>query len=229
MVRNGGSVSVKTYTFIPGKDRTIDGFGRPLFGADTCTVDEFIRTALAEVGYLEKQSNKNLESKTVNAGKNNYTKYGAWYGINGAYWCQMFVSWTAYTACDAHQKTVFTGWKQEGATWYYYDESGTPVKGQWSYINGRWYAFDDSGKMIKGWFKSAGDWYYLGEDGAMLSSQWLQDKGKWYYLTKSGLMATNAKVRKAKGEGFDYVGADGVYDPVKSLLIGKNSGIEVVE
>ena len=82
--------------------------------------------------------------------------------------------------------------------------------------------------MIKGWFKSADDWYYLGEDGGMLSGQWLQDKGKWYYLTDTGAMATSAKVKKAKGQGFDFVGADGVYDPVKSLLIGRNSDVEVV-
>ena len=63
----------------------------------------------------------------------------------------------------------------------------------------------------------------------MLSSQWLQDKGKWYYLTKTGVMVTNAKVKKAKGDGYDYVGADGAYDPVKSLLIGRDSTIEVVE
>ena len=229
VVRNGGAVAIKTYTFFPGKDRTIDGFGRPFFGADTCTADDFILTALDELGYLEKGSNKDLGSKTGNAGMNNYTKYGEWYGLNGAYWCQIFVSWVAYTACDNHKKNLFTGWKQDGTAWYYYDEPGVPVKGQWNYINGRWYAFDGSGKMIKGWFKSAGDWYYLGEDGGMLSGQWLQDKGKWYYLTKTGVMATNAKVRKAKGDGYDFVGADGAYDPVKSLLIGRDSSIEVVE
>ena len=135
----------------------------------------------------------------------------------------------AYTACNQHQKNLFTGWKQEGESWFYYDESGVPVKGQWSYINGRWYAFDDSGRMIKGWFKSAGDWYYLGEDGAMLSGQWLQDKGKWYYLTKTGVMATNAKIRKAKGDGYDYVGADGAYDSFKSLFTGRMEGVETVE
>ena len=229
VVRNGGAVFIKNYAFFPGNDGTIDGFGRPFFGADTSTVDEFIQAALGEVGYLEKGSNKDLGSKTGNAGMNNYTKYGEWYGLNGAYWCQMFVSWVAYTACVQHQKNLFTGWKQDGTAWYYYNESGVPVKGQWCHINGRWYAFDDSGKMIKGWFKSAGDWYYLGEDGGMLSSQWLQDKGKWYYLTDTGVMATNAKIRKTKGNGFDYVGADGVYDPVKSLLIGRDSSIEVVE
>ena len=181
VVRNGGSVAIKTYTFIPGKDRTIDGFGRPFFDADTCTVDEFIQAALEEVGYLEKGSNKDLGSKTGNAGMNNFTKYSEWYGMNGVYWCQIFVSWVAYTACNQHQKNLFTGWKQDREAWFYYDESGVPVKGQWCLINGRWYVFNDSGKMIKGWFKSADDWYYLGEDGAMLSEQWLQDKGKWYY------------------------------------------------
>ena len=47
--------------------------------------------------------------------------------------------------------------------------------------------------------------------------------------TKTGLMATSAKVKKAKGDGFAYVGEDGVYNPVKSLLIGRDSSFEIVE
>ena len=35
-----------------------------------------LEIALAEVGYLEKKSAKDLDSKTANAGYNNYTKYG---------------------------------------------------------------------------------------------------------------------------------------------------------
>lgn len=227
VVRNGGSVSIKTYIFTPGEQR-YDGFGRPDYGPDTCTVEELIQVAMNELGYLEKRSNRDLNNKTANAGESNFTKYGEWYGMNGVYWCQIFVSWVAYTACSQHQKNLFTGWKQEGESWFYYDESGTPVKGQWSYINGRWYAFDDSGRMIKGWFKSADDWYYLGEDGGMLSGQWLQDKGKWYYLTDTGAMATSAKIKKAKGQGFDYVGADGAYNPALSLLYANDNTIEIV-
>ena len=34
-----------------------------------------IEVALAEEGYLEKETNYNLDSKTSNAGDNNYTKY----------------------------------------------------------------------------------------------------------------------------------------------------------
>ncbi len=51
-----------------------------------------------EVGYLEKASNSQLDSKTANPGNANYTKYGAWYGSNPAAWCAMFVSWCANQA-----------------------------------------------------------------------------------------------------------------------------------
>lgn len=36
---------------------------------------KLIKTAEAEVGYLEKATNAQLDSKTANAGYNNYTKY----------------------------------------------------------------------------------------------------------------------------------------------------------
>ncbi|MCH1978243.1 hypothetical protein MCG44_00545 [Lawsonibacter sp. OA9] len=38
-------------------------------------IDKLISVASAEVGYLEKKSNSQLDSKTANAGSNNYTKY----------------------------------------------------------------------------------------------------------------------------------------------------------
>ena len=59
-----------------------------------------VEIALAEVGYLEKKSNKNLDSKTANAGSNNYTKYGRdmhelYPSVMDfpAYWCDAFVDW----------------------------------------------------------------------------------------------------------------------------------------
>ena len=58
-------------------------------------VDKLIDVASAEVGYLEKQSNIQLDSKTANAGQNNYTKY--WRDIKPDYqgqpWCACFVTW----------------------------------------------------------------------------------------------------------------------------------------
>lgn len=64
-------------------------------------VDKLIAVATAEVGYLEKKSNSQLNSKTANAGSANYTKYGAWYQggwANGLAWCNIFVVWCARQA-----------------------------------------------------------------------------------------------------------------------------------
>ena len=54
-----------------------------------------LKVAEGEVGYHEKASSSQLDDKTANPGANNYTKYGAWYGLNGpgAPWCAMFVAW----------------------------------------------------------------------------------------------------------------------------------------
>lgn len=61
-----------------------------------------IAIAKAEVGYLEKATNESLDSKTANAGENNYTKYardldkisGFYNGKkNGFAWCDVFVDW----------------------------------------------------------------------------------------------------------------------------------------
>ena len=58
--------------------------------------------AEAEVGYLEKASNKDLDDKTANAGSNNYTKYARdldaiphFYNFakQGYAWCDIFVDW----------------------------------------------------------------------------------------------------------------------------------------
>lgn len=65
-------------------------------------VNKVICTAEAEVGYLEKASNKNLDSMTGNAGSGNFTKYardldaisGFYNGKkNGFAWCDVFVDW----------------------------------------------------------------------------------------------------------------------------------------
>ena len=64
-------------------------------------VERLIATALAELGYLEKASNSQLNDKTANAGSANYTKYardldklGVYHAKkNGYAWCDMFVDW----------------------------------------------------------------------------------------------------------------------------------------
>ena len=53
--------------------------------------DTAIRIAKAEKGYIEKASNKDLNSKKANPGSNNYTKYGVITGTNGDYWCASYI------------------------------------------------------------------------------------------------------------------------------------------
>ena len=63
--------------------------------------DKVIDIALNEVGYIEKASNKDLDSKTANTGSGNYTKYARdldninFYNgkKNGYSWCDIFVDW----------------------------------------------------------------------------------------------------------------------------------------
>ena len=60
--------------------------------------DEIVDIALKEVGYIEKESDKDLDSKTLNTGTKDYTKYGKWYGSNPGPWCAKFVCWVYYKA-----------------------------------------------------------------------------------------------------------------------------------
>lgn len=58
-------------------------------------INAVIKVAQNEIGYLEKKSNAQLNSKTANAGYNNFTKY--WRDVYPAYqgqaWCACFISW----------------------------------------------------------------------------------------------------------------------------------------
>ena len=81
-----------------------DQFGE---GGDKMTdVQRVIDIASGEVGYLEKNSNAQLDDKTANAGSNNYTKYArdldvlSWFNgkKQGYAWCAVFVTWCFYQA-----------------------------------------------------------------------------------------------------------------------------------
>ena len=79
-----------------------------------CYASKVISVAEAEIGYHEKASNSNLDSKTGNSGSANYTryaneidsKYPDFYNgrKNGYAWCDLFVDWcfiSAYGLSDA--------------------------------------------------------------------------------------------------------------------------------
>lgn len=222
--RDGGSVAEKRYTFRPneiGGKNLISGFGRPAYGSDTCTAAELIEAAKAETGYVEKASASQLDQKSANPGSGNFTKFGKWFGLDGQPWCQMFVSWCAYTACAARRARAHTGWQQTASGWMYTDETGRQLAGEWAHIGGRWYAFDNAGLMLHDvWFRSSGGWYYLAGDGGMLSGQWVEHEGHQYYLTATGLMAQSAYVRGVQpsvggAQYYYYVDAEGRWDSTR--------------
>lgn len=98
------------------------------FALSDTEIPKIVSVAGTQVGYLEKETNSNLENFTANAGDEDYTKYGAWYGWNGVPWCAIFVSWCAnqagydttmvpkYASCDIGKNT-FDGWDR------FYDSS----------------------------------------------------------------------------------------------------------
>ena len=81
------------------------------------TVDKVLNIAELEVGYLEKKSNAQLDSKTANAGYNNYTKYCR--DMHKIYpsvmdfpaaWCDCFVDWCFYKVYGkANAKSLLAG------------------------------------------------------------------------------------------------------------------------
>lgn len=113
-------------------------------------VDKLIRVAEEQLGYLEKKSNKDLDSKTANAGSNNYTKYNrdlkTWTGVGyiNAQWCQAFVDWCfieAFGLTDAKKLIyVWTNYTPTGSDAfkkrgrYIKRGKGTPKRGDVIYF-----------------------------------------------------------------------------------------------
>lgn len=117
------------------------------------TASKLVAIARAEIGYLEKKSRADLDSKTGNAGSKNYTKYArdlhsaGYYQAdkNGYEWCEVFNDWCHWIASgkDAKlaQKIIYqTGLYGAGCTWSArcYRDAGrwhtTPMVGDQAYF-----------------------------------------------------------------------------------------------
>lgn len=85
-------------------------------------VKKLLATARAEIGYLEKASNAQLDSKIANAGDKNWTKYArdldalkVYNGPkNGYAWCAVFVFWCMVQAFGLELALKITGQKLGG-------------------------------------------------------------------------------------------------------------------
>ena len=89
--------------------------------AQNGTAARVVEIALGEVGYLEKATNSQLDSKTSNAGYNNYTKYNRDCGFgNGPswYWCNAFTSWCAKKAGVPSSVVPITASCEYTRDWY---------------------------------------------------------------------------------------------------------------
>lgn len=79
------------------------------------TAKQLVAIAETEIGYHEKASNSNLDSKTANNGKGNYTKYsrdlhkaGYYNGNKNGYdWCDQFVDWCFFKLCGNKDKAEY--------------------------------------------------------------------------------------------------------------------------
>ena len=104
---NGGCVARHSYSYksIGGTNR-VNGFGRPNFSGAQVSADQFVATAITQLGYMEKRTNSQLDSKTANVGSNNYQKFQRDVGAgNGDQWCQYFVDAVALYTCQKYQSS----------------------------------------------------------------------------------------------------------------------------
>lgn len=112
-------------------------------------ISDVVSLLLGEAGYLEKKSNAQLDSKTANAGYNNYTKYTRDIdsaGINdaryqGQAWCCSLAIWPelhlagaaevqkrfhlpAASRCKAYNCEYLAGYFQSAGAWYDAPQAG---------------------------------------------------------------------------------------------------------
>lgn len=100
---------------------------------------------LAEEGYLEKETNSNLDSKTANAGDENYTKYARDLAEvsffngrkQGAAWCAVFVGWGFWKAFgkEAALKLLCQPAKDNCGAGCHYIRQYFKAAGQWHTSN----------------------------------------------------------------------------------------------
>lgn len=114
--------------------------------------EKLLSVAAAEVGYLEKKTAADLDSKAGNAGKNNYTKYARDYfpSLQGQPWCDMYCDWCMITAFGKDLAAKMIG----GFDAY------TPASADKYKRIGRWFSKPEVGDQI--FFKNEKRIYHTG-------------------------------------------------------------------
>ena len=148
-------------------------------------------------------------------------------------------SWTSQSTPPATLPS--NGWFTDANGDKYYYKNGKALKG-WGYVDAEWYYFDNTGRMVTGdWAQDSRGWYFLGADGKMMSgfreinlgraddgwyyfntkhdgsygrvlSGWQLINGDWYYFNEKhngtyGRMVTGDWAQDSRG--WYFLGADG--------------------
>lgn len=92
----------------------------------------------------------------------------------------------------------YTGWKQKGGYWYYY-ENGKRVSG-WKTVKGKRYYMDPATYRMRTGIRKIGKYYYsFDSSGAMRRNKWVKNKkGQWFYFKRGGKAVAN-DWRQSKG------------------------------
>ncbi len=145
------------------------------------TINDLIRLAQDEVGYLEKKTadTKYLYDKKANAGYNNYTKYakelddlGDFYNgkKNGYHWCDVFVDWLFVKTFGRKrgQELLNQPNKSTGA--------GVGFSKKFYQAEGRYYSSPEKGDQI----------FFRNSSGQMQHTGLVYDTDKTYVYTIEG-------------------------------------------
>jgi len=83
----------------------------PILGGNDMGVRGMVQAALSKVGYHERNRDGSI-------GSGNFTKFGAWFGMDGQPWCAMFVSWAADQAGILDSVVPGHAWTPSGVAAY---------------------------------------------------------------------------------------------------------------
>lgn len=191
-------------------------------------VDKVLAIAEAEVGYLEKKSNANLDSKTGNAGKGNYTKYSRdlvqWIGspyAQGVPWCDQFFDWVLAKAVGIDvAKKLLGGWS-----------AYTPTSANYYKQIGRWSNTPKVGSQI--FFKNSQRICHTGlvykiDTSKVYTIEGNTSTGPDVVANGGGVCKKSYALNNPKIAGYGHPAYDSVQSPAQQMS-NKKSATEVAK
>lgn len=191
------------------------------------TASKVLQIANNELGYLEKASASNLDDKTANAGKANYTKY--WRDLcpsfQGQAWCNCFVNWCfaqAYGATEA-KKMLYSN-----SGWSYY----TPTSSDYFKKNNAWTTTPKEGYII--YFKNSTRIHHVGivtevSNGRVFTIEGNTSKGTAVIPNGGGVYAKDYSLTDSSIAGYGIPKYDNTAKQVIDIPIGVGrAGLKIV-